>query len=109
MSMLWLSNVKFVNFLKLSYVKNICLRYFLTCVLHNQIFNDILCDQFENIQVILPAAKSQFGLEGSLEELCRNDQVKSLILEDIQSVGKKSGLFSFEQVWFSDLNRIEIV
>ncbi|NXU89944.1 ACSL1 ligase, partial [Xiphorhynchus elegans] len=38
------------------------------------------------------------GIEGSYQELCKNKDVKKLILEDMVRVGKESGLKSFEQV-----------
>ncbi|ELW47037.1 Long-chain-fatty-acid--CoA ligase 1 [Tupaia chinensis] len=38
------------------------------------------------------------GFEGSLEELCRNKDVKKAILEDMVRLGKESGLKPFEQV-----------
>ncbi|CAR98827.1 Protein CBG25177 [Caenorhabditis briggsae] len=38
------------------------------------------------------------GIKGSLEELCKNETVKKAVLDDMVAVGKKAGLFSFEQV-----------
>uniref|UniRef100_A0A8C6ZRJ6 Arachidonate--CoA ligase n=1 Tax=Nothoprocta perdicaria TaxID=30464 RepID=A0A8C6ZRJ6_NOTPE len=38
------------------------------------------------------------GFEGSYEELCKNKDLKKLILEDMVRIGKESGLKSFEQV-----------
>ncbi|XP_025939864.1 long-chain-fatty-acid--CoA ligase 1 isoform X1 [Apteryx rowi] len=38
------------------------------------------------------------GSEGSYEELCKNKDLKKLILEDMVRIGKESGLKSFEQV-----------
>ncbi|NWU55170.1 ACSL1 ligase, partial [Dromas ardeola] len=38
------------------------------------------------------------GFEGSYEELCKNKDLKKHILEDMQRIGKESGLKSFEQV-----------
>lgn len=38
------------------------------------------------------------GIKGTFEELCNNDAVKKAILDDMVAVGKKAGLFSFEQV-----------
>lgn len=46
----------------------------------------------------MPAAKTDFQIEGTFEELCKNNKIKAAILSDIQEIGKKSGLFSFEQV-----------
>ncbi|XP_037660332.1 long-chain-fatty-acid--CoA ligase 5 isoform X2 [Choloepus didactylus] len=40
----------------------------------------------------------KLGIKGSLEELCQNQVVKGAILEDLQKIGKESGLKSFEQV-----------
>ncbi|NXD06822.1 ACSL1 ligase, partial [Nothocercus nigrocapillus] len=38
------------------------------------------------------------GFEGSYEELCKNKDLKKLILEDMVRIGKEYGLKSFEQV-----------
>ncbi|NWJ01555.1 ACSL1 ligase, partial [Crypturellus undulatus] len=38
------------------------------------------------------------GFEGSYEELCKNKDLKKLILEDMVRIGKEFGLKSFEQV-----------
>ncbi|KAL0979436.1 hypothetical protein UPYG_G00185030 [Umbra pygmaea] len=38
------------------------------------------------------------GIKGSFEELCRNQEVKKAVLEDMTTVGKEAGLKSFEQV-----------
>ncbi|KAG9347009.1 hypothetical protein JZ751_005936 [Albula glossodonta] len=46
----------------------------------------------------LPAWAKKRGLEGSYEELCKNQDLKKAILEDILKLGKDAGLKSFEQV-----------
>nr|XP_058157351.1 long-chain-fatty-acid--CoA ligase 1 isoform X8 [Dasypus novemcinctus] len=38
------------------------------------------------------------GFEGSFDELCRNKDLKKVILEDMVRIGKEAGLKSFEQV-----------
>lgn len=38
------------------------------------------------------------GIKGTFEELCRNEAVKKAVLDDMVAVGKKAGLFTFEQV-----------
>ncbi|KAK6469312.1 long-chain-fatty-acid--CoA ligase 1 [Huso huso] len=38
------------------------------------------------------------GIVGSYDELCRNQEVKKAILEDLTRLGKEAGLKSFEQV-----------
>ncbi|KFV82204.1 Long-chain-fatty-acid--CoA ligase 1 [Struthio camelus australis] len=38
------------------------------------------------------------GFDGSHEELCKNKDLKKIILEDMVRIGKESGLKSFEQV-----------
>ncbi|GMT23651.1 hypothetical protein PFISCL1PPCAC_14948, partial [Pristionchus fissidentatus] len=48
-------------------------------------------------EVLLPHAKTM-GLNGTLEELCKNPKIKKLILEDMIGVGKKATLNSIEQV-----------
>ncbi|KAK3090796.1 hypothetical protein FSP39_014728 [Pinctada imbricata] len=48
---------------------------------------------------VLPKfAKSKFGLDGSMEDLVKDTNVKKAILADLTDVGKKGGLQSFEQV-----------
>ena len=49
-------------------------------------------------ETIHSSVKSKFGIEGSTKQLCENEKVKKLVLEDVLGVGKKAGLFSFEQV-----------
>ena len=51
------------------------------------------------LQVLPKAAEQQLHLKGmSVAELCRNDQVKKMILDDMTKLGKDAGLHSFEQV-----------
>lgn len=47
---------------------------------------------------VFPSFAAKLGVKGSLEELCQNQVVKKAILEDLQRLGKESGLKSFEQV-----------
>ncbi|CAD6186308.1 unnamed protein product [Caenorhabditis auriculariae] len=49
-------------------------------------------------EVLIPVAEKELGLTGTIEELCRNPQIKKLVLDDMLAVGKAAGLFSFEQV-----------
>ena len=37
------------------------------------------------------------GIEGSFEELCRNDQIRGEVLANLTKVGKEAGLTGFEQ------------
>ncbi|CAN9510350.1 unnamed protein product [Ophioblennius macclurei] len=46
----------------------------------------------------LPIWAKKKGLEGSYTDLCKNQDVKKAILEDILTLGKEAGLKSFEQV-----------
>ncbi|KAK5978459.1 long-chain-fatty-acid--CoA ligase 1, partial [Trichostrongylus colubriformis] len=46
----------------------------------------------------VPACKKELNLDGTLEELCKNKDAVKMVLDDMVAVGKKSGLFSFEQV-----------
>ncbi|XP_048851563.1 long-chain-fatty-acid--CoA ligase 1a [Brienomyrus brachyistius] len=46
----------------------------------------------------LPDWARKRGIEGSYTELCRNQEVKNAILEDIMRLGREAGLKSFEQV-----------
>ncbi|CAJ0602991.1 unnamed protein product [Cylicocyclus nassatus] len=47
---------------------------------------------------LIPACQSHLQLTGTLEELCKNRHVVKMVLDDMVAVGKKGGLFSFEQV-----------
>ncbi|EPB67523.1 hypothetical protein ANCCEY_13391 [Ancylostoma ceylanicum] len=47
---------------------------------------------------LIPACKKELNLSGTLEELCENKDVVKMVLEDMVAIGKKGGLFSFEQV-----------
>jgi long-chain acyl-CoA synthetase len=50
-------------------------------------------------EVLSQAVQSELGLKGkSMEELCKEESVKKLILDDMIAVGKSAGLFTFEQV-----------
>ncbi|VDO58834.1 unnamed protein product [Haemonchus placei] len=46
----------------------------------------------------VPACKKELNLNGTLEELCNNKDAVKMVLDDMISVGKEAGLFSFEQV-----------
>ncbi|PIO74506.1 putative long-chain-fatty-acid CoA ligase 5 [Teladorsagia circumcincta] len=46
----------------------------------------------------VPTCKKQLNLEGTLQELCMNKDAVKMVLDDMIAVGKKGGLFSFEQV-----------
>lgn len=47
---------------------------------------------------VLPALAKGLGCSGSMEELCKNLEVKKAILADMTRLGKEAGLKSFEQV-----------
>uniref|UniRef100_A0A674CWK2 Arachidonate--CoA ligase n=1 Tax=Salmo trutta TaxID=8032 RepID=A0A674CWK2_SALTR len=46
----------------------------------------------------MPAWALKKGMEGSYRDLCKNTVLKKAIMEDLQRLGKASGLHSFEQV-----------
>ncbi|KAF7654848.1 hypothetical protein LDENG_00064180 [Lucifuga dentata] len=46
----------------------------------------------------LPNFAKTLGLQGSIEELCKNMEIKKAILSDMTKLGKEAGLKSFEQV-----------
>ncbi|XP_010773916.1 long-chain-fatty-acid--CoA ligase 5 isoform X2 [Notothenia coriiceps] len=46
----------------------------------------------------LPGLASSLGCKGSIEELCKNTEIKKAILSDMTKLGKEAGLKSFEQV-----------
>ncbi|XP_074519020.1 long-chain-fatty-acid--CoA ligase 5 [Halichoeres trimaculatus] len=47
---------------------------------------------------VLPGFAEKLGCHGSVEELCKNTQLKKAILSDMTKLGKEAGLKSFEQV-----------
>uniref|UniRef100_UPI00398F4131 long-chain-fatty-acid--CoA ligase 1-like isoform X2 n=1 Tax=Pristiophorus japonicus TaxID=55135 RepID=UPI00398F4131 len=47
---------------------------------------------------VLTAWAQKRHIKGSFEELCKNKVLKDRILEDLQKIGKETGLKSFEQV-----------
>ncbi|XP_069924471.1 long-chain-fatty-acid--CoA ligase 1-like isoform X6 [Oryctolagus cuniculus] len=49
------------------------------------------------VETLCPWARKK-GFEGSVEELCRNKDVKKAILEDMVRLGKEAGLKPFEQI-----------
>ncbi|KAI4872799.1 hypothetical protein NFI96_016121, partial [Prochilodus magdalenae] len=47
---------------------------------------------------VLPGFAEKLGIRGSIEELCKNQQIKKLIITDLNKLGREAGLKSFEQV-----------
>uniref|UniRef100_A0A3Q3DZE2 Arachidonate--CoA ligase n=1 Tax=Labrus bergylta TaxID=56723 RepID=A0A3Q3DZE2_9LABR len=47
---------------------------------------------------VLPDFSKSLGCNGSIEELCKNTELKKAILSDMTKLGKEAGLKSFEQV-----------
>ncbi|XP_075950207.1 long-chain-fatty-acid--CoA ligase 5 [Anarhichas minor] len=47
---------------------------------------------------VLPGLAKSLGCQGSIEELCKNKEIKKAILSDLTKLGKEAGLKSFEQV-----------
>uniref|UniRef100_A0A8C0YIY2 Long-chain-fatty-acid--CoA ligase n=1 Tax=Cyprinus carpio carpio TaxID=630221 RepID=A0A8C0YIY2_CYPCA len=47
---------------------------------------------------VLPGFAEKLGVKGSLEELCRNQEIKKAIISDLNKLGREAGLKSFEQV-----------
>ncbi|XP_076615874.1 long-chain-fatty-acid--CoA ligase 5 isoform X2 [Chaetodon auriga] len=47
---------------------------------------------------VLPGFAKDLGFQGSIEELCKNTEIKKAILSDMTKLGKEAGLKSFEQV-----------
>ncbi|KAM3842596.1 long-chain-fatty-acid--CoA ligase 5 [Diretmus argenteus] len=47
---------------------------------------------------VLPSLAKTLGVQGSLEELCRNMEIKKAIISDLTKLGREAGLKSFEQV-----------
>ncbi|GMR32809.1 hypothetical protein PMAYCL1PPCAC_03004, partial [Pristionchus mayeri] len=48
-------------------------------------------------EILLPHAETM-GITGSMEELCKDEKIKKIILDDMIAVGKKAKLNSIEQV-----------
>jgi long-chain acyl-CoA synthetase len=46
---------------------------------------------------LIPVARDQLGITGTLSELCKNEEVKSFIFKDMRAAAQKAGLHSFEQ------------
>lgn len=82
-------------------------KYVAQCFVHGESLKTCLVAVVvPDFDVLPEAAKKQLGIEGkTMEELCRKQQVKAMVMEDIHEVGKKAGLFTFEQVsQFRNLN-----
>ncbi|KAI3365505.1 hypothetical protein L3Q82_010582, partial [Scortum barcoo] len=47
---------------------------------------------------VLPGFAKKLGCQGSIEDLCKNAELKKAILSDMTKLGKQAGLKSFEQV-----------
>ncbi|KAF6732466.1 Long-chain-fatty-acid--CoA ligase 1 [Oryzias melastigma] len=47
---------------------------------------------------VLPSFAKKLGLQGSIEELCKNLEVKKAIISNMTKLGREAGLKSFEQV-----------
>ncbi|XP_012734933.2 long-chain-fatty-acid--CoA ligase 5 [Fundulus heteroclitus] len=47
---------------------------------------------------VLPGFAKSLGIQGSIEELCKNTEIKKAIITDMTKLGRESGLKSFEQV-----------
>lgn len=55
-----------------------------------------ICMGVPNKKALQELAASK-GIEGSIEELCRNDQIRAEVLANLTKVGKEAGLAGFEQ------------
>ncbi|XP_054898857.1 long-chain-fatty-acid--CoA ligase 5 [Poeciliopsis prolifica] len=47
---------------------------------------------------VLPGFAKSLGIQGSIEELCKNTEIKKAIITDMTKLGREAGLKSFEQV-----------
>ncbi|XP_047466026.1 long-chain-fatty-acid--CoA ligase 5 isoform X2 [Mugil cephalus] len=47
---------------------------------------------------VLPGFAKRLGCQGSIEELCKNNEVKKAVIADMTKLGREAGLKSFEQV-----------
>ena len=55
-----------------------------------------ICIGVPNKKALHELASSK-GIEGSFDELCRNDQIRAEVLANLTKVGKEAGLAGFEQ------------
>ncbi|KAL3071337.1 hypothetical protein niasHS_017194 [Heterodera schachtii] len=74
-------------------------KYVAQCFVHGESLKTCLVAVVvPDFDVLPEAAKKLLGIAcKTMEELCRNEQVKVMVMEDIHEVGKKAGLFTFEQ------------
>jgi len=83
-------------------IENIYMRskYVAQCFVYGESLKTCLIGIVVPDPEVANVAKSELGLpkETSMEELCKDPRVKKLLLDDILAVGKRAGLFSFEQV-----------
>ncbi|XP_032429872.1 long-chain-fatty-acid--CoA ligase 5 [Xiphophorus hellerii] len=47
---------------------------------------------------VLPGFAKSLGIQGAIEELCKNTEIKKAIVTDMTKLGREAGLKSFEQV-----------
>jgi long-chain acyl-CoA synthetase len=83
-------------------IENIYLRskYVAQSFVHGESLKTCLIAIIVPDQEVLPSEASKaFGIgKLSMDELCKRDDVKKMIMDDLLAVGKAAGLYSFEQV-----------
>lgn len=84
--------------IELVYIRS---KYVAQCFVHGESLKTcLIAVVVPDFDVLPNAVSAELGIAGkSIQELCMDEKVKKLILDDIQALGKKAGLSSFEQVY----------
>jgi len=83
--------------IELIYIRS---KYIAQCFVHGESLKTCLVAVIVPDAEVLPGAvATQLGIRNKdIKELCQEERVKKLIMDDIHALGKKAGLFAFEQV-----------
>ncbi|KAL7079797.1 hypothetical protein ACQ4LE_001432 [Meloidogyne hapla] len=83
--------------IELVYIRS---KYVAQCFVHGESLKTcLIAVVVPDFDVLPNAVSAEVGITGkSVQELCIDEKVKKLILDDIHALGKKAGLSSFEQV-----------
>lgn len=84
--------------IELVYIRS---KYVAQCFVHGESLKTCLVAVLVPDFDVLPnAVSTELDIKGkNQQELCMDEKVKKLILDDIHTLGKKAGLSSFEQVF----------
>lgn len=83
--------------IELIYIRS---KYIAQCFVHGESLKTCLVAVIVPDAEVLPGAvATQLGIRNKdIKQLCQEERVKKLIMDDIHALGKKAGLFAFEQV-----------